>query len=600
MLNPIREIVKYALMFRGYLGKRVYLIFFFSFLAAISEGFGILMLLPLLESLGGNSDSLQSSSTINIFLADFFEYFGLSDSTSSIIIIITVAFILKGVITFFALGFNAYLIGKLLQELKGRLFDEYSNMSYKYYSTKDTGYFTNLINEQPNKALEAFNQLTILGGQIINTFVLMLIAFLMTWIFGLMALVTGIILLIIFMSLNTFVRKLSRVTASENGNLNKWLIQTLHAFKYLTATAQTFKLKANIIFSINRLAENQIKSGIAAAFTQAVREPVAVLFIMSVVFIQITLFEESVEPILVSIVLFYRALNSTLAVQSAFQGTFQHIGSMELVNDEFESQKINKVQDGATEIKSFDNAITFQDICFEYKEGIPALKNITMDIPVRTSVAFVGESGSGKSTLIDLVSFIHSAKEGTILIDGVPSSKITNESWRKQIGYVSQDTVIFDDSIGNNICMWKGDYKKDGNLFSEIKEAARQANILDFIESLEDGFDSLVGDRGVLLSGGQKQRIFIARELFRRPNLLILDEATSSLDSQSEKEIQDSIDLLKGKITIIVIAHRLATIKNVDLIYVLEDGNLLERGTYKELTDNKDSRFRRMVELQSL
>jgi ABC-type multidrug transport system fused ATPase/permease subunit len=600
MLNPLKEITRYALMFRGYLGRRVYLIFFFSFLAAVSEGFGILMILPLLESLGGDPSSFEPDSTLNVFLLDFFEYFGLSDSTSSIIILITIAFIFKGLITFCALGFNAYLIGKLLQELKSRLFDEYKKMSYSYYSAKDTGYFTNLINEQPNKALEAFNQLTILGGQIINTFVLMLIAFLMTWMFGLMALVTGIFLLIIFMSLNTFVRKLSRNTASENGNLNKWLIQTLHAFKYLTATAQTHKLETNIIFSINRLAQNQIKSGVAAAFTQAVREPVAVLFIMSVVFIQITIFKESVEPILVSIVLFYRALNSTLAVQSAFQGTFQHIGSMELVNDEFEAQKINEVVDGNIKIKSFYKEIAFENVTFEYKDGNPVLKNITLDIPVKTSVAFVGESGSGKSTLIDLVSLVHLSKEGSIMIDGIPSSGIAKESWRKQIGYVSQDTVIFNDSIANNICMWDGDYNKDNNLFSKIKDAARQANILDFILSLEDGFDSLVGDRGVLLSGGQKQRLFIARELFRMPNLLILDEATSALDSQSEKEIQDSIDLLKGKITIIVIAHRLATIKNVDLIYVLENGNLLEKGSYKELTNNENSRFKRMIELQSL
>ena len=148
--------------------------------------------------------------------------------------------------------------------------------------------------------------------------------------------------------------------------------------------------------------------------------------------------------------------------------------------------------------------------------------------------------------------------------------------------------------------MWSGDYKNDKKLLLDIREAAKQANILDFIDSLKDGFDSMVGDRGVLLSGGQRQRLFVARELFRKPNLLILDEATSALDSESEKEIQKSIDNLKGKITVIVIAHRLSTIKNVDLVLVLKKGRIIESGAYQELANNKDSIFSNLIAMQSL
>ena len=162
---------------------------------------------------------------------------------------------------------------------------------------------------------------------------------------------------------------------------------------------------------------------------------------------------------------------------------------------------------------------------------------------------------------------MHTPISGEIYVDDINGREILKNSWRSQLGYVSQETIIFDDSIANNICMWSGDYKNDKKLLSDIREAAKQANILDFIDSLEDGFDSMVGDRGILLSGGQRQRLFVARELFRKPNLLILDEATSALDSESEKEIQKSIDNLKGKITVIVIAHRLSTIK-LSLIHI--------------------------------
>jgi subfamily B ATP-binding cassette protein MsbA len=190
--------------------------------------------------------------------------------------------------------------------------------------------------------------------------------------------------------------------------------------------------------------------------------------------------------------------------------------------------------------------------------------------------------------------------EGEITIDGIKANKIDKPSWRKHIGYVSQDTLIFDDTIANNISMWKGYSNHDDIVFLKIKEAAKNANILDFIESLPDGFNTLVGDRGIMLSGGQKQRIFIARELFRNPDVLILDEATSALDSESEKSIQESIDFLSGKITVIIIAHRLSTIKKVDQIYLIENGRIIEKGDYNNLKSKSNSKFSKLISLQNL
>ena len=189
---------------------------------------------------------------------------------------------------------------------------------------------------------------------------------------------------------------------------------------------------------------------------------------------------------------------------------------------------------------------------------------------------------------------------GNLIIDDLDSRSIKKESWRQMIGYVSQETIIFDATIGDNISMWSGDYKKNKEIESKIKEAAEKANILDFINNLPDGLDTNVGDRGVLLSGGQRQRLFIARELYKNPLVLILDEATSALDTSSERAIQQSIESLKGYITVIQVAHRLSTIKNVDLIYVLKNGKLIEKGTYKDLTKDQDSNFSKMIELQSL
>ncbi len=601
MFKPIIDVLKYIKIFELYLGVRVYFIFALSIIASFFEGIGILMLLPLLQSLDNNSGNIEQGGVINDFLYSLISFLGFEESILSILIIIASAFLIKGLITFFALGVRAFLIGQLLKEIKVKLFDLYSKMSYKYFSSKNSGDFINLINEQPTQSLEAFKQLTILGSQLINTIVLMSLAFIITFSFGIMALLLGVVLLVLFLKMNSFVQNLSRIAAKENGILTKWLIQALHGYKYLTSTSQINLLKKRINSSISVLIGTQIKSGIAGAFTQSVREPIAVMFIVVIIYFQIFIFGLRLEPILVSIALFYRALNSTLAVQSAFQGTFQYIGSMELVHNEFINQQKNKSNDGNQSIIKFSKKIRFDDVSFKYdNSNTNALQNISFSIENKSTIAIVGESGSGKTSLADLITLLNSGYTGNIFIDGLDAKKIKKSTWRNQIGYVSQDTLIFDDTISNNISMWGGDMSKDLKLRTRIENAAKKANILDFINSLPDGFNTKVGDRGVLLSGGQKQRIFIARELFRQPKILILDEATSSLDSESEKSIQESIESLKGEITVVIIAHRLSTIKNVDKIYLLENGKIVESGKYSELKNNINSKFSKLVNLQIL
>ena len=215
-------------------------------------------------------------------------------------------------------------------------------------------------------------------------------------------------------------------------------------------------------------------------------------------------------------------------------------------------------------------------------------------------MALVGKSGAGKSTLVDLLTLILKPRQGQILIDDVPGQDIELASWRRQLGYVSQEAVIFDDTIANNIGLWVGDPRRDDTFRRRILEAARQAHIAHFIETLPDGYDTLVGERGLRLSGGQRQRLFIARELFRSPRLLILDEATSALDSESERAIQQSIDELKGRITVVIIAHRLSTIHNVDRVYVLEKGQVVEQGSYWALRNREGSRLGKLIDMQAL
>ena len=602
MFKPILDIFKYIKVFQLYLGLRMYLIYFLSILASFLEGIGILMTLPLLQSIdSNNSNIVEENNFLNSMIYQFIEFLGFTNSITSILVLITISFTLKGIISFFSLGLNAYLLGQLLKEIKLKLFHFYTKMSYGYFTTKNTGDLINLITEQPTRSLEAFRQLTSLVSYTINTIVLIVLAFFMTFSFGLMSMITGFILILLFLKMNSFVQMLSRIAAKENGILNKWLVQTLHGFKYLISTSQIEVVKRNIKKSIYILTNTQVKSGIASAFTQSVKEPLAVIFIVIIIYTQVVVFDLKIESILVSIVLFYRSINSTLAIQSSFQGTFQLIGSMEMVHAEFQSQKGNTEINGNISLKNFKKEISFENVNFKYDNSeSEILKSISFKIPLNSSIAIIGESGSGKTTIVDLITLTNNATGGIISIDGIKANKINKDSWRRQIGYVSQDGLIFDDTISNNISMWSDNYKesrlKNNN---QIRKVAEQANILEFIDSLPMGMDTYVGDRGIMLSGGQKQRIIIARELFRNPNVLILDEATSALDSESELNIQKSIESLKGKITVIIIAHRLSTIRNVDQIYLIDKGLIIQNGTYDEMEKEINSKFSELTKLQA-
>lgn len=602
MENPARDILHYLKIFQVYLGRKMYYIFALSLFAGLAEGFGILMLLPLLQALDSNSASqAKELSGFSSWFQNLLVSFDLQGSTVAVFLIITFAFILKGVLTFGALGFGAYLRGQLLRQLKGQLFDAYSRMSYGYYASRDTGHFINVINEQITRTLESFFNLSLLGTQIINAFIYITLAFTVTWRFGVMALVVGVVLLVLFHYLNSYVRILSRKTARENGHLAKLLIQTLQAFKYLVSTGQTNSLMPSVTSSIARLTGYQMRNGVAYGFTLAVREPIAVLFIMAIMLFQLVFLNQPLAPIIVSILLFYRALNAVLNMQGSWQSTLEKIGSVELVHREFTDQYRNQEPDGQHILEPLSQGIRLQNVRYSYdfQQG-DVLQGVSLEIPVRTSVALVGESGAGKSTLVDLMTLMLKPCSGKVLVDGVSGDQVQLDSWRQQIGYVSQDTVVFDDTIANNICLWAGDSQQDALLNKRICESARKAHIANFIESLPDGYQTQVGDRGVRLSGGQRQRLFIARELFRKPNLLILDEATSALDSESERAIQQSIDKLKGQITVVIIAHRLSTIRNVDQVCVFEQGRLVEQGAYESLRDAENSRFGKLIAMQEL
>jgi subfamily B ATP-binding cassette protein MsbA len=245
-------------------------------------------------------------------------------------------------------------------------------------------------------------------------------------------------------------------------------------------------------------------------------------------------------------------------------------------------QEVNEEEDDdeRTPLEDIEGNVAFEGVWFEYDEDVPVLKGISFEAAAGTTTALVGSSGSGKSTLIGLVMAFHRPKEGRILIDGKDLAGLRLYDYRSKLGIVLQDNFLFDGTIAENIA-----YGHPGASQEEIEAAGRVAHCPAFVDHFADGYDTVVGERGVKLSGGQRQRIAIARAILADPRILILDEATSSLDSESEALIQDGLESLRRGRTSFVIAHRLSTIRSADQILVLEDGQIVERGTHAELLE---------------
>ncbi|MDI6606486.1 MAG: ATP-binding cassette domain-containing protein, partial [Candidatus Omnitrophota bacterium] len=271
----------------------------------------------------------------------------------------------------------------------------------------------------------------------------------------------------------------------------------------------------------------------------------------------------------------------------------QAVAASERIYEVLETSPSVKEAPGGAELSGFKNEVVFEGVCFSYARQ-QILKDINLTVKKGSMLAIVGPSGTGKTTMVDLIPRFYDPQRGRILIDGIDIKEVSLKSLRQQIGIVTQETILFNDTIKANIAYGKPDISQ-----ALIEEAAVQAHAHEFIGHLSLGYDTVIGDRGMKLSGGERQRIAIARALLKNPPILILDEATSQLDSEAERIVQDALDkLIQGR-TVFVIAHRLSTVKGAHRIVVIDKGAIVEEGSHSELLSN-DGLYKRLYQMQEL
>ncbi len=293
-------------------------------------------------------------------------------------------------------------------------------------------------------------------------------------------------------------------------------------------------------------------------------------------------------------VILYSILNPIKDFSKAGYAIPKGLASMERIDKILNAENPISETDRPAPLEGLDKGIGIHNVGFRYEDGKEVLKNINVDIAKGTTVAIVGESGAGKTTLVDLIPRFYDVSEGSITIDGTDIRDVSLRDLRNLIGYVNQEPILFNDTIFNNIA-----FGVKGATREQVIAAAKVANAHDFIMEKEEGYDTNIGDRGMKLSGGQRQRISIARAILKNPPILILDEATAALDTESERLVQEALDHLMSTRTTIAIAHRLSTIKNSDEILVMKDGEIVERGKHEELL-RQGGYYRKLNDMQSL
>ncbi|QAR30515.1 ABC transporter ATP-binding protein [Ornithobacterium rhinotracheale] len=299
------------------------------------------------------------------------------------------------------------------------------------------------------------------------------------------------------------------------------------------------------------------------------------------------------EAFLTFIGIFFQMLDPAKSLSKAFTDVARGNASAERIFEILDAKIVVEEQENALEIEDFNHQIEFKNVSFSYENDTPIIKNFNLTIKKGMSVALVGQSGSGKSTIANLLARFYDPQEGEILIDGQPLRNLNLKDYRKLMGMVTQDSILFNDTVYNNIALGKEDATPQ-----EIHHAAEVANAKEFIEKLSQKYNENIGEGGSKLSGGQKQRLSIARAVLKNPPIMILDEATSALDTHSERLVQQALDYMMQNTTSLMIAHRLSTIQNADLIVVMENGEIKEQGKHNELME-KEGIYAQLIRMQN-
>ncbi len=606
-MDYFKKILRFAKPYSKY----GYLNIFFNVLYALFSALSFAALIPMLNVLFGKDKPITELpeftglGNAKDYIMDSLGYhvtqYAGDDKMKGLVLVIglvLVLFLLKNLFNYLAMYFITFLRNGVLKDIRNQMYEKITELPISYYSEKRKGDVIARITSDVLEIQHSF--LSILELIVREPLTILFTMLIMFGISGKLTLFVFIFIPIaggIISWIGKSLKKQSDDVQKEQGNFLSIVEETLgglrvvKAFNAESKFYKTFSSSTKRFFDFsNTLLNRQNLASPTGEFLGILVIGVLLWFGGKMVVVEETL---DAASFIAYMALSYNILTPAKSISKASYGVKKGNAAAERVLEILETENPISEVENAIDKADFDSEIELKDISFKYEDDY-VLKNFNLKVPKGHSVALVGQSGSGKSTIANLATRFYDVNDGTIEIDGVNIKDMTKKSLRDLMGLVTQDSILFNDTVKNNIGLGKENASEE-----EIIEAAKIANAHEFISELPEGYNTNIGDSGNKLSGGQKQRLSIARAVLKNPPIMILDEATSALDTEGERLVQDALEKMMRNRTSIVIAHRLSTIQNANTIVVLQKGEIVEQGSHEELL-SKNGTYKKLVEMQSM
>lgn len=571
--------------------KSIYLLIV-SIVNSLFEGLALTLLFPLLAAIGIGASAETNSITLKF--TEIANYLHINFSLQTVLLLIVLMFAIQNLIFLYQSHLSAKYRASYISQWKNAIFNACLRSNWLYYTTKNPDQMISYIHRETERVNSCFFIFVQVLTSVFYVLAYLAVAFMTSKFitFGLIAM--GALLYVTTRPLSKRSETIGKAMTENNIKLQSTTNETFKNFKLIKSTVTENKV-ANIFNQcIEKYFALNYRSTLNPSLSKCIFDMVSITLLCAVLGIAIGHYHADTASVIITLLIFLRLFSRLSTFPPNIQTMTMNLPSLQRLL-KFESEI-------ATEheiIRNIENRdihfkqLTIANGCLALN-GQPILNHVNFTINHGTITAIVGKSGAGKSTLADTILSLISLDSGQICIDGVALDNFNLQEWRKSVAYVSQNVHLFNTTIKENI-LW-GNEHADA---AALQRVLKSSKVDTFLDKLANGIDTHVGDQGICLSGGQKQRIALARALLAHKNLIILDEATSNLDVMTEQAIMQDIHQLRGDYTMLIIAHRLPTVKNADVIYVMDKGRMIESGTYDELME-KEGDFKELWECQAI